>query len=181
MATRQEQPLLVLRSQAGDRAAQDELLRRVQEPLYNYLRWLSGDAHLAEDILQEVFVLCLRNLRWLRDVNLFESWLYRIASRECFRSLARHRKHAQHEPESLALSVPAPDETPVLDAEEREALHSRVEHLSPASRAVLLLHYMQGLTLESVADVLGLALGTVKSRLAYGLTTLRENYSGDER
>ncbi len=165
---------LVLRSQAGDREAQDELLRGVQEPLYGYLRGLCGDTHLAEDVLQEAFVICLRKLPWLRDVSLFRAWLYRIASREAFRALKRQRRLVSIEPECLAREVEAPDCPTELEPAEREALKQSVERLSPAARAVLLLHYMQGLSLEDVARVLGIALGTAKSRLAYGLASLRE-------
>ena len=174
---------LVLRAQSGDRAAQDELLRGVQAPLFAYLRGLCGDRHLAEDVLQEVFVICVRKLGWLREARLFRPWLYRIASREAFRALKRRRRAGQRTaPEDLARQVPAPvEEPPGLEPEERAALHAHVEHVSPASRAVLLLHYLQGLSLEEVAQVLGLALGTVKSRLAYGLATLRETLDAPQR
>ena len=175
MTDERRQLHLVLRAQSGDRAAQDELLRAVQDPLFAYLRGLCGDRHTAEDVLQEVFVICLRKLGWLREARLFRPWLYRIASREAFRALRRQRSAGlRTAPEDLAREVPAPyEEARGLDAEERAALRDRVEHVSPASRAVLLLHYLQGLSLEEVAQVLGLALGTVKSRLAYGLATLR--------
>lgn len=156
-------------------------MRGVQEPLFAYLRGMCGDSHLAEDVLQEVFVIALRKLPWLRDASLFRPWLYRIASREAFRMLRRRGREPKGVGEAAALAVPAPQPVPELDEEERRHLQTRVEGLSPASRAVLLLHYMQELPLESVAAVLGLALGTVKSRLAYGLATLRDLYPQDLR
>ena len=61
----------VLRAQAGDRVAFDELLQAVQLPLYRYIFSLTGDASLVEDILQEVFVLIYRKLGWLREPELF--------------------------------------------------------------------------------------------------------------
>ncbi len=67
MADERRQALLVLRSQAGDQDAFDELLAGLQEPLFGYLRRLTGDPELAKDILQEVFLLIWRKLRWLRE------------------------------------------------------------------------------------------------------------------
>ena len=70
---------LVLLAQAGDRAALGELFRLVQAPLHAYLARLLGDGHLAEDVLQDVFVIVWRKLRWLREPDLFRPWVYRIA------------------------------------------------------------------------------------------------------
>ncbi|MDA1266861.1 MAG: RNA polymerase sigma factor [Planctomycetota bacterium] len=165
---------LVLQAQAGDRSAQDELLQRLQAPLYGYLKGLCGDAHMAEDLLQDVFVITLRKLRWLRRVELVRPWVYRIASREAFRALKRRRPV---QPIEAAHDQPAQEQdAAALEPEERDRLLARVAELSPASRAVVLLHYLQGLSLEDVARVLGIAVGTVKSRLAYGLATLRQQH-----
>ncbi len=167
---------MILLAQAGDRRALEELLGGIQEALYGYLKRLVGDEALAEDLLQEVFVLVWRKLRWLRDPELFRPWVYRIASREAFRRLKKERAWPRQAGEELP-EVPAPEEPP--EALRREWLEDLPDHLaavSPASRAVLLLHYLQGLTLDEVAGVLALPLGTVKSRLAYGLATLRQRF-----
>ena len=82
---------LILLAQAGDRRALEQLLKGIQEALYGYIAGLVRDQHLAEDILQEVFVLLWRKLRWLRDPELFRPWVYRIASREAFRRLKKER------------------------------------------------------------------------------------------
>src|SRR6516164_3538025 len=82
---------LVLLARSGDRGALNELLSEVQDGLYGYLVRLVDDKHLAEDILQEVFVLIWRKLSWLRDPEFFRPWAFRIASREAFRRLRKHR------------------------------------------------------------------------------------------
>src|SRR5262245_14521480 len=82
---------LILLAQVGDRRALEELLRGIQRPLYDYLVGLVGNAHVAEDVLQDVFVLLWRKLPWLRDPALFRPWVYRIASREGFRRLKQER------------------------------------------------------------------------------------------
>ena len=170
---------LLLLAQAGDRGALNQLLSDVQDGLYGYLIRLVGDEHLAEDILQEVFVLIWRKLFWLRDPAVFRPWAYRIASREAFRRLRKHRFQAKmlgHE--TLLAELPA-REVPPFPCGWAEALPDLLAHLSPASRAVLILHYLQGMTLNEVADVLEVSPGTVKSRLAYGLAVLRQKIGPD--
>lgn len=162
---------LVLRAQAGDREALDELFKLVQEPLYRYIASLVGARTLAEDILQEVFILIYRKLRWLREPELFRPWAYRIATREAFRHLKRERRWTDSSVDETVLEeLPAP----VRDSLTPELVSQLVEQVSPASRAVIVLHYLHEMQLDEVADVLGVALGTVKSRLAYGLGSLRK-------
>lgn len=161
----------LLRAQAGDREALDALLRLVQEPLYRYILSLVGSRALAEDILQEVFLLIYRKLPWLRDPELFRPWAYRIASREAFKHLKRERRWVEQNVDETVLA-----DWPVLprDALTAEMLERQVAQIAPASRAVIVLHYLHDLPLGEIADVLGIALGTVKSRLAYGLASLRK-------
>lgn len=161
----------VLRAQAGDREALDELLKLVQEPLYRYIVSLVSSRALAEDILQEVFILIYRKLTWLREPELFRPWAYRIATREAFKHLKRERRWTESSVDESALEdLPAPER----DVLTPELMTQLVEQVSPASRAVIVLHYLHDMQLDEVADVLGLALGTVKSRLAYGLGSLRK-------
>jgi RNA polymerase sigma-70 factor (ECF subfamily) len=167
----------VLRAQTGDCEALDELFRLVQEPLYRYIVSLVNSRTLAEDILQEVFILIYRKLRWLREPELFRPWAYRIATREAFKHLKRERRWSDQSVDETAL-----EDVPVLprDALTPELISQLVSQVSPASRAVIVLHYLHEMPLGEVADVLGLALGTVKSRLAYGLDSLRKQLSTNQ-
>ena len=171
---------LILRAQAGDRRALEELFRGIQRPLHDYLAQLVGNTHFAEDILQEVFVLTWRKLPWLRDPLLFRPWIIRIASREAFRRLKKERTWRQwlggSDPDPIAREAPLEPITP----EGIDQLDGYLAAVSPASRVVLVLHYRQGLTLEEIADVLDLPKGTVKSRLAFGLSTLRRMFRTEE-
>jgi RNA polymerase sigma-70 factor (ECF subfamily) len=170
---------LVLLAQSGDRGALNQLLSDLQDGLYGYLVRLVGDKHLAEDILQEVFVLIWRKLCWLRDPEVFQPWVYRIASREAFRRLGKHRAQARALGQEAHLARVPARETPPFPQEWAEALPGLLASLSPASRAVLILHYLQGMTLNEAADILEVSPGTVKSRLAYGLATLRQKVRPD--
>lgn len=164
----------VLRAQTGDRQALDSLFRAVQSPLYRYLLRLLSDPHLAEDVLQDVFLLIYRKLRWLKNPRLFPCWAYRIASREAFRKLKKERRWRQGLAEQDALDGLAAPPIPEPGTELIDQLPALAQRISPASRAVLILHYRHGLTLQEAADVLGVEAGTAKSRLAYGLKSLRK-------
>lgn len=163
----------VLRAQSGDLEAFDCLLEAVQGPLFRYIRNLVGSAPLAEDILQEVFILIYRKLQWLRDPELFRPWAFRIATREAFKILRRERRWSDRREDDAMLDELAAPDASDLDCELAERLPDLVATLSPASRAVLALHYLQELPLAQVAEILDLSVGTVKSRLAYGLACLR--------
>ncbi|HEX8687785.1 MAG TPA: RNA polymerase sigma factor [Pyrinomonadaceae bacterium] len=170
---------LVLRAQSGDRAALDALLSSVQEPLFRYLLSLLGHAHAAEDVLQETFIRVYRKLGWLREPELFRPWAYRVATREAFRYLKRERRWAEQLRDEEALkALPAPPPREALAPELSARLRESVGALSPASRAVVVLYYLHEMSLEETAGVLGIPLGTVKSRLAYGLEALRRRLGG---
>jgi RNA polymerase sigma-70 factor, ECF subfamily len=168
----------VLLAQSGDREALDLLLRRIEKPLYAYVSRLTGDPESAKDVLQETFVRICRKLGWLHAPELFRPWAFRIASREAFRLLKRERRRREVSIPEPALEATAAEEPawPVsLD------LPAALDGVSPASRAVLLLHYVQEMTLEDVSDVLAIPLGTTKSRLAYGLRCLRRSLDPETR
>jgi RNA polymerase sigma-70 factor (ECF subfamily) len=158
--------LTVLLAQTGDREAFDALLRSVQEPLFRYILRITQNRAAAEDTLQDVFLIIFRKLQWLNDPDLFRPWAYRIATRAAW-------KRMKFDPTGGEL--PESSTSPDIDVMNLKAqLPELLGRLSPASRAVLTLHYLDDLSLPEVAAILDVALGTVKSRLAYGLVRLRE-------
>lgn len=163
----------VLFAQAGDRAALERLLEALSPPLFGYLLHLLRDRALAEDALQDVLVLLYRKLPWLRDAALVRPWAFRIASREAWRRLRRERWWRARAGDEALLAVPAEAPAPPFDPELVARLPELLAEVSPGSRAVLVLHYLEELPLQETAATLDLPLGTVKSRLAYGLSQLR--------
>ena len=126
----------------------------------------------ADDVLQDVLIVICRKLRWLDKPELFRAWAYRIASRIAFRYLRKRRRWPAQPTEDFTLEkLPAPEPRP--PAHLLQDLLA-TEGISPASRAVLALHFQEELSLQEVAAILEVPLGTVKSRLAYGLTALRK-------
>jgi RNA polymerase sigma-70 factor (ECF subfamily) len=163
--------MLVLLAQQGDRAALNKLLESVQERLFRYIcRLLSNHAAQAEDVLQETLLRIARKVSWLNEPSVFNAWAYRIASREAHRAMRRFGRTALEE--SLDADIAAPEvELPLMTWAE---LGRFIDGLSPATREVIVLHYGEDLSLDAVAQILEIPLGTVKSRLGSGLKKLRE-------
>lgn len=172
-----DQTLLVFLAQTGDRAALERLLRDIHAPLHRYITRLVG-ADLADDVLQETSLQIFRKLSFLREPSVFRPWALRIASRIAFSHLKRRRRWRpldEAPPEFFAALNPNFGELP--DA----AFLALLEHVSPASRAVFLLHYQHDLSLEETATILEIPIGTAKSRLHYGVTTLRKHLTSERK
>jgi RNA polymerase sigma-70 factor (ECF subfamily) len=159
---------LVLRAQAGSRVHLERLVAIAQQFLAPRLAPLFDERADAEDVLQDVLFTLCRRLGTLNDVRLFRPWAHRIAVRAAWKMINRRRRESRRTEsidDTLLANIP---EAPALD------LATLLDRVSPASRIVLVLHYLEGFTLEATAAELGVASGTVKSRLAYGLKQLRE-------
>jgi len=163
---------LVLRAQAGSRPHLERLVAIAHGFLRGRLAPLFDEPADAEDVLQDVLFTICRRLGTLNDVRLFRPWAHRIAMRAAWKVINRRRRERQREePIDLdALPAAVPD---LPDGD----LIAMLQQVSPASRVVLTLHYLDGLTLEATAAELGVAPGTVKSRLAYGLKQLRDAHA----
>ncbi len=165
---------LVLRAQVGDRSALDDLLRGTQDWLFRYLLGLLKHRQLAEDALQDTMLLICRKLRWLNDPRCYRAWVYRIASRQAFRQIRANRSSPKSVPD-VVQSAPSVGmyESALEDREVAGLLLRKIDRFSPNIRTVLVLHYSEELSLGTIAAILDLPAGTVKSRLAYGLNKLR--------
>lgn len=171
MTDPRRQARLVLQACLGQRDALEQILLDVQAPLLGYITSVVGRT-IADDVLQETLLQICRKISWLRDPELFKPWAYRIASRSCFKSLKKERRLFALESEAAPLGEEAlllqPELQLFLDMPEL------LMKISPASRAVLHLHYLQELSIQEVAAILDITVGTTKSRLAYGLSCLRQ-------
>ena len=175
--TSNHQTLLVLLAQTGDRAALEQLLRDAYAGLRRYITHLAG-SQLADDILQETSLQIFRKLPHLREPAVFRPWTFRIASRLAF----SHLKHARR---WQPLEDAPPERFTTFDDNlgepSDETFLTLLDYVSPASRAVLLLHYQHDLSLEETAAILEIPIGTAKSRLHYGVTTLRKHLTSERK
>jgi RNA polymerase sigma-70 factor (ECF subfamily) len=167
---------LVRRFLAGDRQAFAALVGRHERRIYNLAYRMLGRPEDAADATQEVFLTCLRKLRSFRGGSAFATWLHRVAVNACYDAL---RKRSREYP------VPeAPERSSDLDVAERSAASVDVQRalleVPEEFRAVLVLHDVQGVPYEEIAEALGAPLGTVKSRLHRGRIALARALRGEQ-
>lgn len=161
---------LVLRCQAGDGAAFEELVGRYGPRIGYYLRKLLGTPHAAEDALQDVWFAVFRGLPRLTDPAAFPAWVYRIARDRAAREFRRNPPATRPLPEADLLREDDCEEFSPADA---EAIHAALDRLSMDYRDVLVLRFLEGMTYDEIARVTGAPLGTVRSRLHYAKRALR--------
>jgi len=165
---------LITQAQQGDRQAFGELVRRHREGVVNVVYRMCGDANLAEDAAQEAFIRAWQHLPGYRPRSPFRNWVYRIATNVALDMLRRERETVDIDALSLAASDRGPEAT-VEGRERGEQVRQAVLALPPASRTVLVLREYEGLSYREIADMLGIPIGTVMSRLNYARNRLRES------
>jgi RNA polymerase sigma-70 factor (ECF subfamily) len=171
---------LVVRAQAGDHDAFAALAAASIGHLSDVARLILRGGDGAEDAVQEALVRAWLDIRGLRDPDRFDAWLYRLLVRACYRSATRDRGRRVAEiPMRTEEGGPAPDGFAAIAA--RDELERGFRRLRPDERAVLVLHHYLSLSDSEAADVLGVPLGTMKSRLNRATSSLRAALAADER
>ncbi|MBI3944835.1 MAG: sigma-70 family RNA polymerase sigma factor [Armatimonadetes bacterium] len=173
-------------AQRGDREAFRELFERHRDPVYGYVRQMVRDEDLAADLTQDVFLRAYRSLPRLKAPGAFRGWLYAIAAnrvRDHWRSprLDALSLDASADDGSgdvmVADPAPGPERVAVREGL-REAVAAAVEKLAPERREVVVLHHLQGMDVRAIAGMLGVAEGTVKSRLGRARADMRRHLMG---
>ena len=177
---------LVERCKAKDVQAFEALFMRYQTRIYNFIFYQVQDAETAADLTQEVFFAAWRHLSSLRANEAFSSWLYQIAKNQCrnFQKKRRLKTESLEKSEVLATSATQnvweiPDESKnpeklTLSAELQTVVEQAISELKEKHRTVIILHYIEGLGVGEIAEILGISQGTVKSRLARAREKLSE-------
>jgi RNA polymerase sigma-70 factor (ECF subfamily) len=167
---------LIMRAQRGDRAAFKALYESYRDRVYNIIFYSMGDELASEDILQIVFIKIYRGLPGFRFEASLATWIYRITLNECLNQ--QQRRGAQYVPFEAILGSDdefdsaAPPDIEHADKERREIIQRALMELPPKLRDVIALKYLEGLSYEEIAAVLGCAPGTVASRLSRALEKL---------
>jgi len=149
---------------AGDGAALGELYRRHGRALFGYLLRMSGDRMVAEEILQDTLVAVWRGAAGFEARASVRTWLFGIARRQALQRLRKRSAPAPAEIVDRADAAPGPEELAVL-ASGGTAVAAAVGRLPDHHREVVALAMVAGLPLAEVAGILGISVGTVKSRL----------------
>lgn len=170
---------LVQRAMAGDHEAFSELARLSTAKLYAIARLILRDSERAQDAVQEALVAAWRHLRALRDPDRFDAWLRRLLVRACYREARREQRRRTIESHVRPIETTTPDPgTTVADEDEVARIFMR---LTPEQRALIVLHYYLGLPMQETSEILGIPVGTVKSRLNRTLQQMRATAEADAR
>lgn len=161
---------IAARAQLGEREALEQLLRNLQQPLRAHIASVVRDEELALDVLQTVLFTIYRRLTTLRDPQWVRAWAYRIATRAATRAAVARGQPPMDIDDVAEMAVEA--ETGDADAL-RERLRALLQRLPASAQLALRMHYYDELTFREISEALEVPVGTVKSRVAYGLKQLR--------
>src|SRR5262245_17526759 len=165
--------MLVARCQVGDADAFADLVGRYQARLHYFLRRTLGSkrAERVDDLLQDVWLDVYRSLPRLADPAAFPAWVYRIARNRAYGELRREQRTVTIDTRVDCEAPDEPDE--VFSADEARVVHECLDELTQEQREVLVLRFLEEMNYESIADVVGCGVGTVRSRLHYAKKALR--------
>jgi RNA polymerase sigma-70 factor (ECF subfamily) len=174
----------------GAESAYEELITRFQQPVYALALRLLDDQGEACDVVQEVFLKVFRNIGSFRGQSSLKTWIYRITVNEAHnarRWFFRHRRreveldHAPEDTRDWKEIIPDGSRSPydvALDREQHVMIEAALERINPIFREAVVLRDIMDLSYEEIAEVLGVSLGTVKSRILRGREALREKLAG---
>ncbi len=184
---------LVQSLREGSEWAYEELLSRFQQPVYALALRLLGDSSEAADVVQEVFLKVFRNVGSFRGQSSLKTWVYRITVNEAHnarRWFFRHRRHeaepdlAAEETRDWRETIPDGSRSPfdvAFDREQHVMIEAALDRINPIFREAVVLRDIADMSYEEIAEVLGITLGTVKSRILRGRGSLREELEGSLR
>jgi RNA polymerase sigma-70 factor (ECF subfamily) len=182
-----QEAVFVSRLQANEDAAYDELVRIYSASIYHVAYRMLGDSAEASDVVQEIFLKVFRNIGGFKGEAALKTWIFKIAFSEILNRLRwwkrRHRfatvsldeqPNGNPARENVADAGPTPEE--VLHSKEREtAIQLALSRLSREHRSIIVLRDIEGFSYNEIADVLGVSIGTVKSRLARARADLKKS------
>jgi len=185
---RDEVQEIVLRARSGDMAAFEELYRSHQAGIFTFIRSQVRHREIAADLTQETFVRAWESLPRLRKPGAFRGWLHRIAA-NLVRDEVKSGRSRLEVTESTLLGdaetprqdAPAPEsdgpEQRLVNGELSRHVWSALEELSEEHRAAVVMHHMEGMSVEEIAQVMGVRPGTIMSRLSRAREALRHRLS----
>lgn len=190
-ASNPDEAALVQELQAGSEDAFAYLIAIYRNPIYNMVYRITGDEADAGDVLQNVFVKIIRGIKQFHGSSSLKTWIYRIAVHEalnCRRGWFRRRRREVvslddnlHNQREAGARAAIESETPyewLEQNERRQAVDRALGSLSEPYRTVVILREIENFSYEEITEVLGIAEGTVKSRLKRGRELLRRKLAG---
>jgi RNA polymerase sigma-70 factor (ECF subfamily) len=182
-----EESLFVARLKANDDLAYDELVRTYNASIFHVAYRMLNDSAEASDVVQEIFLKVFRNIGGFKGEAALKTWVFRIALSEILNRLRWWKRRYRFSTVSLddppngngnglhvADSKPTPAE--ILESKEQEmAIQQALSKLSSDHRSIVVLRDIEGFSYSEIAEVLGISIGTVKSRLARARSDLKKS------
>ena len=168
---------LMIRAREGDRKAFEELFKLYERPILNYVYRLSRNRALAEDLLQEAFLRLWKALPGYQPTAKVSTYVFRIAHNLYLNDAAKRREKAIEDADSESRMDPSDD---MARRELQAAVQAAVEALPEGERDCLILSELKGFKYADIAEVLGIPVGTVKSRMFSAFGRLKESLKGME-
>ena len=170
--SRTQDEWIALRCQAGEQNAFEDLVALMERPLLYYATKVTGNTETALDVLQDVWMVVFRGIRRLKDPGSLRPWLYRITHGLAIDRIRQHISRERAEEVHFA-GIPVSTE-PSFTEDEAAAIHEALDELAPKHREVLVLFFLEDLSLAEIAGVVGCSEGTVKSRMHYAKRAMKE-------
>jgi len=167
---------LALRCHSGEAGAFEDLIEVMERPLLYYAASLTGDSDSALDVLQEVWIRVFRGIRKLKDPGSLRSWLYSITHGIAVDRIRKN--YSREQAEKVQFEEFQEAEEPSFAAEDAAAIHQALSEIGLKHREVLVLHFLEDLSMAEIAEVVGCSEGTVKSRIHYAKRAMKEILSG---
>ena len=182
-----EEDDLIKRASEGDRDAFGEIVKLYERLVYNTVKAKIGNEEDALDISQDIFIKVWRYIAKYRGDCRFSTWIYRISQNACLDFL-RHAKYVATEPmptyidkdgdevtlEPRDSSESGSPEHSAVRNETVRAVRSAIDRLTPEQREIVILRDIEGYSYESISEMLGIEIGTVKSRINRARLHLKE-------
>jgi len=169
---------LVVQLQSGSLEALGSLYDRHRTMVYRTALVISGDHDAASDLLQDVFLRLYRFAERIDPKRPLEPWLYRMTANLSYTWVKRNRRWLRPVEDFTEWLVGSSDNSPYEAVEKRDdwnRVQKAVSNLPLPQRVVVVLYYLNDLSLQEIADILDVPVGTVKSRLHYGRQTLKKS------
>ena len=169
---------IALRCQSGDADAFEDLVAAMERPLLYYATSITGNQDSGLDVLQEVWIKAFRGISKLKDPGALRSWLYSITHGIAVDRIRRNT--ARERAEQVELEDFQVADEPSFAAEDAAEIHQALSELGLKHREVLVLHFLDDLSIAEIAKVVGCSEGTVKSRMHYAKQAMKEILSGGD-
>jgi RNA polymerase sigma-70 factor (ECF subfamily) len=166
---------VVRKAQGGDRTAYKVLYEQHAEAMFNICIKMSGDYQIAQDILQDAFVIGFQNLHQLKDQGKFSGWLKRIVINECIRHSKAKFTNVEFLPDSIEVDDVQTES--VLNNISFEQINKAIQNLPEGYRQVFTLYVIEDYTHKEIASLMNISESTSKSQYHYARQALKKSLS----